>query len=89
MPVALTTQEELESVGPQLSGASAGMAFEFGNLGGFLVLMIMTFVLTVPASVPGGLSYFYSILFLFVITLIATALVLVIPETGKREKTKK
>jgi nitrate/nitrite transporter NarK len=89
MPVALTTQEELESVGPQLSGASAGMAFEFGNLGGFLVLIIMTFVLAVPASVPGHFSYFYSILFLFVITLIADALVLAIPETGKHEKTKK
>jgi MFS family permease len=83
MPVALTTQEELESVGPQLSGASAGMAFEFGNLGGFLGLIIMEYVLKV------GTSYFYSILFLFIITLIADALVLAIPETGKRQKSKK
>jgi MFS family permease len=85
MPVALTTQEELESVGPRLSGASAGMAFEFGNLGGFLGLIIMEYVL--KDSVTG--SYFYSILFLFIVTLVAGALVLFIPETGRREKSKK
>jgi MFS family permease len=82
MPVALSTQEELKSVGPQLSGASAGMAFEWGNVGGFLGLIIL------EALKVGG-SYFYSILFLFVATLIAGVLVLFIPETGRREKAKK
>jgi nitrate/nitrite transporter NarK len=82
MPVALSTMEELKSVGPELSGASAGMAFELGNLGGFLGLIIL------EALVVAG-SYFYSILFLFAVTLIAGVLVLVIPETGKRVKQKK
>ncbi|WXG46529.1 MAG: MFS transporter [Candidatus Atabeyarchaeum deiterrae] len=82
MPVALSTMEELKSVGPELSGASAGMAFELGNLGGFLGLIIL------EALVVAG-SYFYSILFLFAVTLIAGVLVLVIPETGRREKRKK
>nr|MDO8098397.1 MFS transporter [Candidatus Njordarchaeota archaeon] len=82
MPIALSTQEELKSVGPQLSGASAGLAFEFGNLGGFLGLIILEALVV-------GTSYFFSILFLFLATLIATGLVLLIPETGRREKPKK
>jgi MFS family permease len=82
MPIALSTQEELPSVGPQLSGASAGLAFEFGNLGGFLGLIILEALVV-------GTSYFYSILFLFIATLISTGLVLFIPETGRREKPKK
>jgi MFS family permease len=82
MPVALSTQEELKSIGPQLSGASAGWAFEWGNIGGFLGLILLE-------ALKVGTSYFYSILFLFVATLIAGALVLFIPETGRREKAKK
>jgi MFS family permease len=82
MPVALSTQEELKSVGPQLSGASAGMAFEWGNVGGFLGLIILE-------ALKVGTSYFYSILFLFVATLIAAVLIVFIPETGRREKAKK
>ncbi len=82
MPIALSTQEELKSVGSQLSGASAGLAFEFGNLGGFLGLIILEALVV-------GTSYFFSILFLFLATLIATGLVLLIPETGRREKPKK
>ena len=84
MPVALTTMEELKCCGPQLSGASAGLAFEFGNLGGFLGLLIMSYVLYNPVTN----SFFYSILFLLVVTLIAAALVLIVPETGRREKSK-
>ena len=86
MPVALTTTEELKSVGPQLSGASAGLIFEFANLGGFLGLIILEYVLKDPTAVQ---PYFYSILFLFVATLIAGALFLLVPETGRREKAKK
>jgi MFS family permease len=86
MPVALTTMEELKSVGPELSGASAGLAFELGNLGGFLGLLIMGFVLWVPTAVQ---PFFYSILFLFVAALISAALVFLVPETGRREKATK
>jgi MFS family permease len=86
MPVALTTTEELKSVGPQLSGASAGLIFEFANLGGFLGLVIMEYVLKDPTAAQ---PYFYSIVFLFVIMLIAAALFLLVPETGRREKAKK
>ncbi|WXG43947.1 MAG: MFS transporter [Promethearchaeati archaeon SRVP18_Atabeyarchaeia-1] len=86
MPVALTTTEELKSVGPQLSGASAGLIFEFANLGGFLGLLILEYVLKDPTAVQ---PYFYSILFLFAALLIAGALFLLVPETGKREKAKK
>lgn len=82
MPVALSTQEELKSVGPQLSGASAGMAFEWGNVGGFLGLILLE-------ALKVGTSYFYSILFLFIATLISGVLVLFIPETGRRAKAKK
>ena len=79
MPIALSTLEEFKSVGPQLSGASAGLAFWFGNLGAFLGLLILE-------SLRVGGSYFYSILYLVVTLLIASALVATIPETGKREK---
>jgi hypothetical protein len=82
MPIALSTQEELKSVGPQLSGASAGLAFEFGNLGGFLGLIILEALVV-------GTSYFFSILFLFLATLISAGLTLLIPETGKQVKPKK
>jgi MFS family permease len=82
MPVALSTMEELKSVGPRLSGASAGLAFWLGNWGGFLGLILLE-------ALKVGTSYFYSILFLFVATLIAGALVLLIPETGRRQKAKK
>ncbi len=79
MPIALSTLEEFKSVGPQLSGASAGLAFWFGNLGAFLGLLIL------EALKVGG-SYFYSILYLVITLLIATLLISTIPETGKREK---
>jgi len=79
MPVALSTLEELKSVGPQLSGASAGLAFWFGNLGAFLGTLIL------EALKVGG-SYFYSILYLVVALFIAAALFLTIPETGKGKK---
>jgi hypothetical protein len=82
MPVALSTMEELKSVGPKLSGASAGLAFWLGNWGGFLGLILLE-------ALKVDTSYFYSILFLFVATLIAGALVLLIPETGRRQKAKK
>jgi MFS family permease len=82
MPVALSTLEELKTVGPRLSGASAGLAFWLGNWGGFLGLIILE-------ALKADSSYFYSILFLFIATLISAALVLLIPETGKREKGKK
>jgi nitrate/nitrite transporter NarK len=77
MPIALTTLEELKSVGPELSGASAGLAFELGNLGGFLGSIILELLKT-------GASYLYSILYLLVVMLIATALVFLIPETGRK-----
>ncbi len=77
MPVALSTLEELDSVGPQLSGASAGLAFWFGNLGGFMGSIILELLRV-------GSSYFYSILYLFIVMVIAMVLILFIPETGKR-----
>ena len=80
MPIALTTLEELKTVGPRLSGASAGIAFELGNLGGFLGSIILE-VLVV------GTSYLYSIMYLVVALVIATVLVLMIPETGGRRET--
>jgi nitrate/nitrite transporter NarK len=79
MPIALSTLEEFKSVGPQLSGASAGLAFWFGNLGAFLGLLIL------EALRVGG-SYFYSILYLVITLLIGAVLIATIPETGKREK---
>jgi MFS family permease len=86
MPVALTTTEEFKSVGPELSGASAGLIFEVANLGGFLGLIILEYVLKNPAATQ---PYFYSMLFLFAAMLIATGLILMIPETGRRGKAKK
>ena len=77
MPIALSTLEELETVGPELSGVSAGLAFELGNLGGFLGSILLE-VLRFEGS------YLYSILYLFTVMLIATAFVLLIPETGKQ-----
>nr|MDO8133873.1 MFS transporter [Candidatus Njordarchaeum guaymaensis] len=82
MPVALSTLEEFKSVGPQLSGASAGLAFEFGNLGGFLGTLLLE-------ALRVDTSYFFSILFLFIAAVIATGLVLIIPETARRAKPKK
>ncbi len=68
--------EELDTVGPKLSGMSTGLAFWFGNLGGFLGSIILE-VLRV------GTSYFYSILYLFIVIGIVTFLVLWLPETLK------
>jgi len=79
MPIALTTLEEMKTVGPKLSGASTGLAFELGNLGGFLGSIILEIL------VVGG-SYLYSILYLVVALVIATVLVLMIPETGGRKE---
>ena len=75
MPVALSTLEEFKTVGPELSGASTGLAFWFGNLGGFLGSILLE-VFRV------GTSYFYSVVYLFAVMVIATLLVLTIPETG-------
>jgi MFS family permease len=81
MPIALSTLEELETVGPDLSGVSAGLAFELGNLGGFLGSILLE-----TLRVEG--SYLYSILYLFIVMLIATVLVLLIPETGQQGASK-
>jgi len=54
---------------------STGLAFWFGNLGGFLGSILL------EAFRVGG-SYFYSVLYLFIVMVIATLLVLTIPETG-------
>jgi hypothetical protein len=78
MPIALSTLEELETVGPDLSGVSAGLAFELGNLGGFLGSILLE-----AFRVEG--SYLYSILYLFIVMMFSTALVLLIPETGKQD----
>jgi hypothetical protein len=67
--------EEFESVGPELSGASTGLAFWFGNLGGFLGSILLE-------SFRVGISYLYSILYLVVVMAVATLLILTIPETG-------
>ena len=80
MPIALSSLEEMKTVGPRLSGASAGLAFWLGNLGAFLGSLIL------EALRVGG-SYFFSILYLVVAMFIAMVLVMTIPETGKREKT--
>ncbi len=78
MPIALSMLEEFESVGPELSGASTGLAFEFGNLGGFLGSIILE-VLRV------GTSYFWSIIYLVVVIAIGFLLVLGIRE-GKPQQ---
>ncbi|MFW9804631.1 MAG: nitrate/nitrite transporter [Candidatus Thorarchaeota archaeon] len=75
MPIALSVVEEFETVGPELSGASTGLAFWFGNLGGFLGSILLE-VFRV------GTSYFYSVLYLVSVMGIATLLILTIPETG-------
>jgi sugar phosphate permease len=77
MPLGLSILEELDTVGPELSGASTGIAFWFGNLGGFTGSIILE-VLRV------GDSYLYSILYLFIAIGIATVLMLLLPETGKK-----
>ncbi len=79
MPIALSVVEELKSVGPELSGASTGLAFWFGNLGGFLGTVLLELFRV------GG-SYFYSILYLVIVMAVSTLLVLTIPETGRGTK---
>ncbi len=79
MPVALSMLEEFKTVGPELSGASTGLAFWFGNLGGFLGTILLE-------SLRVGGSYFYSIVYLVVVMVIATVLILTIPETGHRKE---
>ena len=80
MPVALSMLEEFKSVGPELAGASTGLAFWFGNLGGFLGTILLE-------TLRVGDSYFYSVVYLVVVMVIATVLIMTIPETGKREET--
>ncbi|MFW9933584.1 MAG: MFS transporter, partial [Candidatus Thorarchaeota archaeon] len=80
MPLGLSILEELDSVGPELSGASTGVAFWFGNLGGFTGSIILE-VLRV------GDSYLYSIIYLFIAIAIATILMTLLPETGGRKGT--
>ena len=80
MPIALSSLEEMKTVGPRLAGASAGLAFWLGNLGAFLGSLILE-------ALRFGGSYFYSILYLVVAMFIAMALVATIPETGRRERT--
>jgi MFS family permease len=75
MPIALSMIEEFDTVGPELSGASTGLAFWFGNLGGFLGSILLE-------AFRVGASYFYSILYLVIVMVIATLLVLTVPETG-------
>ncbi len=77
MPIGLSMLEELDTVGPELSGASTGLAFWFGNLGGFTGSILLE-VFRV------GTSYFYSVIYLVVIVAIATLLMFVLPETGGR-----
>jgi MFS family permease len=79
MPIALSMLEEFKTVGPELAGASTGLAFWFGNLGGFLGTILL------EALRVGG-SYFYSIVYLVVVMVIATVLIFTIPETAKREQ---
>ncbi|MCK5151692.1 MAG: MFS transporter [Candidatus Thorarchaeota archaeon] len=80
MPIGLSMLEELDTVGPELSGASTGLAFWFGNLGGFSGSILLEVFRVGP-------SYFYSIVYLVVIILVATLLMFVLPETGKRKST--
>ena len=80
MPIALSMLEEFKTVGPELSGASTGLAFWFGNLGGFLGTILLE-------ALRVGTSYFYSIIYLVVVMVIATVLILTIPETGSQEET--
>ncbi len=80
MPIALSMLEEFKTVGPDLAGASTGLAFWFGNLGGFLGTILLE-------ALRVGESYFYSIVYLVVVMAIATVLILTIPETKRREET--
>ena len=79
MPVALSMLEEFKTVGPELSGASTGLAFWFGNLGGFLGTILLE-------SLRAGTSYFYSILYLVVVMVVASVLILTIPESERRDE---
>jgi hypothetical protein len=79
MPIGLSMLEELPRVGPELSGASTGIAFWFGNLGGFTGSILLEVFRVGP-------SYFYSIIYLVVVIAIATLLMFVLPETGAREE---
>jgi MFS family permease len=79
MPIALSMLEEFKTVGPELSGASTGLAFWFGNLGGFLGTILLE-------TLRVGTSYFYSIVYLVVVMVVATVLILTIPETAQREE---
>jgi MFS family permease len=79
MPIALSMLEEFKTVGPELSGASTGLAFWWGNLGGFLGTILLE-------TLRVGTSYFYSIIYLVVVMVIATVLILTIPETGHGKK---
>lgn len=81
MPIALSMMEEFKTVGPELSGASTGLAFWFGNLGGFLGTILLE-------GFRVGTSYFYSIVYLAVVMAIATVLIMTIPETAKRQTLK-
>ena len=78
MPIALSMLEEFKTVGPELAGASTGLAFWFGNLGGFLGTILLE-------ALRVGDSYFYSIVYLVVVMVIATVLIMTIPETKKQE----
>jgi MFS family permease len=78
MPIALSMLEEFKSVGPELSGASTGLAFWWGNLGGFLGTILLE-------ALRVGTSYFYSIVYLVVVMAIATVLIFTIPETAKHK----
>ena len=80
MPIALSMLEEFKTVGPELSGASTGLAFWWGNLGGFLGTILLE-------SLRVGTSYFYSIVYLVVVMIIATVLIMTIPETGRKHET--
>ncbi len=79
MPIALSMLEEFKTVGPDLAGASTGLAFWFGNLGGFLGTILLE-------TLRVGPSYFYSVVYLVVVMVIATVLIMTIPETAKREE---
>ena len=67
MPIALSMLEEFKTVGPELSGASTGLAFWFGNLGGFLGTILLE-------ALRVGDSYLYSIVYLVVVMAVATVL---------------
>jgi len=80
MPIALSMMEEFKTVGPELSGASTGLAFWFGNLGGLIGTILLE-------SLKVGTSYFYSVVYLVVVMVIASVLIMTIPETGHGRST--